>query len=257
MDVRELDHKESWVPKKWCFWTVVLEKTLESPLDCKEIQPVHPKGNQSWIFIGRSDVEAKPHYFGHLMWRPDSFEKTLMLGKIEGRRRKGQQRMRWHHWLNGHEFEQASGVGDGQRSMVCCSPWDHKQLDVTEWLSGTEGRPARLKIQVSIAISVLHLKSAGWASCRLETQAKFPCCNSEAEFLFYETWVFAFRPSTYWVRPTDTVKANLLNYGQLIVKVNHIQKYRHSNIYTSVWPNNYILTKWTHRINHYPGENSD
>ena len=89
----DLDYKESRVPKNWCFWPVVLEKTLESPLDCKEIKPVNPKGNQSWIFIGRTDVEAP--YFGHLMWRTDSLEKTLMLGKIEGRRRRGQQRMRW------------------------------------------------------------------------------------------------------------------------------------------------------------------
>ena len=90
----ELDYKESWMAKNWCFWTVVLEKTLESPLDCKEIQPVNPKGNQSWIFIGRTDVEAKLQYFGYLMWRADSFEKILMLGKIEGSRRRGRQRMR-------------------------------------------------------------------------------------------------------------------------------------------------------------------
>ena len=86
----ELDYKESWLLKNWCFWTMVLEKTLESPLDCKEIQPVHPKGNQSWIFIGK----LKLQYFGHLTQRTDSFEKTLNLGKIEGRRR-GWQRMRW------------------------------------------------------------------------------------------------------------------------------------------------------------------
>ena len=86
----ELDYKESWAPKNWCFWTVVLEKTLESPLDCKEIQPVHPKGDQSWVFIGRTDAEAE-----HLMRRADSFEKILMLGKIESRRRRGRQRMRW------------------------------------------------------------------------------------------------------------------------------------------------------------------
>ena len=94
----ELDYKESWVLKHWCFWTVVLEKTLESPLDCKEIQPVHSKRDQSWVFIGRADVEVKLQYFGHLMWRTDSLEKTLMLGKIEGGRRRGQQRKRW---LNG------------------------------------------------------------------------------------------------------------------------------------------------------------
>ena len=91
----ELDYKKSWAPKNWCSWTVVLEKTLESPLDCKEIQPVLPKGNQSWIFIGRTDAEAETPIFGRLMWRTDSFEKTLMLGKIEGGRRRGRQRMRW------------------------------------------------------------------------------------------------------------------------------------------------------------------
>ena len=91
----ELDHNEGWAWKNWCFWTVVLEKTLERPLDCKEIQLVNPKGDQSWIFTGKTDAEAELQYFGHLMWRADSFEKTLMLGKIEGRRRRGWQRMRW------------------------------------------------------------------------------------------------------------------------------------------------------------------
>ena len=91
----ELDHKESRALKNWCFWIVVLEKTFESPLDCKEIQLVHPKGNQSWMFIGRTDAEAEIEYFGHLMWRTVSLEKTLMLGKMEGRRRRGRQRMRW------------------------------------------------------------------------------------------------------------------------------------------------------------------
>ena len=92
----DLDYKEGWVQKNWCFWTVVLEKTLESPLDCKEIQPVHPKGDKSWVFIGRSDVELKLQYFGHLMQRADSFEKTLMLGKIEGGRRGDRG---WDGWM--------------------------------------------------------------------------------------------------------------------------------------------------------------
>ena len=91
----ELDHKESWALKNWCFWTVVLEKTLESSLVCKEIQPVNPKGNHSWIFIWRTDLKLKLQYFGYLMRRTDSFEKTLMLGKIEGGRRRGWWRMRW------------------------------------------------------------------------------------------------------------------------------------------------------------------
>ena len=90
-----LDYKESWAQKNWCFWTVVLEKCLKSALDSKEIKPVNPKGNQSWIFIGRTDMKLKLQYFGHLMGRADSLEKTLMMGKIEGRRRKGWQRMRW------------------------------------------------------------------------------------------------------------------------------------------------------------------
>ena len=92
VQIWELDYKESWVLKNWCFWNVVLEKTLESLLDFKEIKPVNPEGNQSWIFIGRNGVEAE--YFGHLMRRTNSLEQTQMLGKIEGRRRKGRQRMR-------------------------------------------------------------------------------------------------------------------------------------------------------------------
>ena len=94
MDV-ELDYKESWAQKNWCFWTVVLEKTLESPLDCKENQPVYPKGNQSCISLEGVMLKLKLQYFGHLMWRTDSLEKTLMLGNIEGGRRRGWQRMSW------------------------------------------------------------------------------------------------------------------------------------------------------------------
>ena len=91
----ELDYKEISAPKNWCFWTAVLEKTLESPLDCKEVKPVHPKGNQSWIFIRRTDAEAETQYFSHVMGRTDSLEKTLIGGKIEGRKRRRWQRMRW------------------------------------------------------------------------------------------------------------------------------------------------------------------
>ena len=89
----KLDYKENWVPKNWCFRTVV--KTLESSWDCKGIKPVNPKGNQSWIFIGRTDAKAETQYFGHLLWRTDSLKKSLELGKIEGKRRRGRQRMKW------------------------------------------------------------------------------------------------------------------------------------------------------------------
>ena len=122
----ELDHKEGWAPKNWCFWTVALEKTLESPLDCKEIEPVNPKGNQFWIFIGRTyaEVEAPilwpPHVNSQLIgkapdagkdWRQE--EKGMTENEMAG----------WHYWLNGHEFEQALGGGKGQGSLECFSPW--------------------------------------------------------------------------------------------------------------------------------------
>ena len=95
----EFDHKEIWVPKNWCFWTMVLEKTLESPLDCKEIKPVNPKGNQPWIVIGRTNAEAEYPILWPSVWKADLLEKTLMLGRIEGRRRRARQRMRWLHGI--------------------------------------------------------------------------------------------------------------------------------------------------------------
>ena len=128
----ELDHKEGWAPKNWWFWTVVLEKTLESPLDCK-IKPVNPKGNQYWIFIGRTDAEAP------ILWPPDVkswlIRKYLDAGKDCRQEEKGTtelEMVEWHHQLNGHEFEQAPGNGKGQGSPACCSPWGRKEPDITE-----------------------------------------------------------------------------------------------------------------------------
>ena len=121
--VWELDHEKSWAPKKWCFWTMVLKKTLEGPLDRKENKPVNPKGNQSWIFTVRSDAVAEAPKFGHLMWRTDSSEKNPDPGKDWRQEEKGtteDEMIGWYLWLNGHEFEQAPGVGDGLGSLVCC-----------------------------------------------------------------------------------------------------------------------------------------
>ena len=124
----ELDYKESWAPKSWCFWTVVLEKTLESPVDCKESKPVNPKGNQPWIFIGRTDTETP------ILWPPDA--KNWLIGKDSDAGKDWRQEetgmtedemVGWHPWLNGHEFEQALEDGEGQGSLACCSPWGHKE----------------------------------------------------------------------------------------------------------------------------------
>ena len=124
----ELNYKESWAPKNCCFWTVVLEKTVESPLDCKEINPVNPKGNQSWISVLEGlMLKVKLQYFGHLMQRADLFEKTTWKDwRWEEKGTTEDEMVGCCHQLNGHEFEQAPWVGDGQGSLVCCSPWGRR-----------------------------------------------------------------------------------------------------------------------------------
>jgi len=131
----ELDRIEGWAPKNWCFWTVVLEKTLESPLDCKEIKPVNSKGNQFWKFIGSTNAEAEVP----MLCLPDSkswvIGKDPHAGKDWRQEEKGMtedEMVGWHHWFNGHAFEQALGDGEGQGSLVCCSPWGRKDWT---WLS--------------------------------------------------------------------------------------------------------------------------
>ena len=137
MDIK-LDHKEDWELKNWCFWAVLLEKTLESPLDSKEIQPVHPKGNQSWVFIGRTDIEAETPIF----WPPDAKSWVIWkdpdAGRDWGQEEKGtteDEMVGWHHRLNEHEFGWTLGVGDGQGGLACCSSWGRKESNTTEQLS--------------------------------------------------------------------------------------------------------------------------
>ena len=134
----KLDCEESWALKNWCFWTVVLEKTLESPLGCKGIQPVQPRGDQSWVFFERTDAKAETPIF----WPPHA--KSWLIGKDSdagrdwGQEEKGtteDEMTGWYHWLNGHEFEWTPGVGDGQGGLACCDIWGQKELDRTERLS--------------------------------------------------------------------------------------------------------------------------
>ena len=139
----ELDCEEGWTLKNWCFWTVVLEKTLESPLDCKEIQPVHSEGDQSWVFFGRNDAKAETL----VLWPPDA--KSWFIGKdSDAGRDWGQEEKEtredemagWHHWLNGRESEWTQGVCDGQEGLACCNSWGRKESDTTERLNWTELR---------------------------------------------------------------------------------------------------------------------
>ena len=133
----ELDCEEGLAPKNWCFWTVVLEKTLESPLDFKEIQPVHSEGHQSWVFCGRSDAEAETP----VLWPPHA--KNWLIGKDSDAGRDWWQEEKgmtedemagWHHWLNGRESEWTLRVGEGQGGLACCDSWGRKESDTTEWL---------------------------------------------------------------------------------------------------------------------------
>ena len=137
----ELDYKKSWLLKNWCFCSVVLEKTRESLLYCKEIQPVHSKGNQSWVFFGRNDAEAETP----ILWPPHV--KSWLIGKDSdagrdwGQEEKGtteDEMAGWHHWLDGREFEWILGVGDGQGGLVCCTSWGRKESDMTKRLNWTE-----------------------------------------------------------------------------------------------------------------------
>ena len=197
----ELHHKEGWAQKNWCFWTVVLEKTPESPLDSKEIQPVHPKGNQSWIFIGRTDAEAETP----ILWPPDVKNwliwKDPDAGKDWRQEEKGtteDETVGWHHWLNTYELEQAPGDGEGQGSLVCCSPWDRRELDMIEWLNnnnswwywgsesacqcrGHEFKPWSARIPYTME-QLKHMSCSYWASVfQLLKSVSLELCSATRE----------------------------------------------------------------------------
>ena len=207
----ELDCEESWALRNWCFWTVVLEKTLEKPLDGKEIKSVNPKVNQSWIFIGRTDAEAE----APILWPPDA--KSWLIGKDlnagkdwgqEEKRTKEDEMAGWHHWLNGHEFDQAQGVGEGQGGLVCCL-WGRKKLDTTEqlnnWVLSVAPSPAAVPPSTRPGIwglspsnSTALLCEPGQVTSPFHTTSSFPwqetiaivcvCClflAAEIFFFFY------------------------------------------------------------------------
>ena len=128
----KLDHKKGWMLRNWCFWTGVLDKTLENPLDSKEIKLVNHKGNQPWTFIGKTDDEAPTLGPSDSKWWP--IGKDLDSGKDWGQEEKGvteDEMVGWHHWLSGHELEKTLGDGERQGSLACCSSWDHKESDTT------------------------------------------------------------------------------------------------------------------------------
>ena len=136
----KLNHKEGWTPKNWCFWTVVLEKTLVSSMDCKEIQIVHPKWNQCSQLLEGLMLKLKCQYFGHLM-QSQLIRKDPDAGKDWGQEEKGtteDEIVEWHHRLNAHEFEQALEADEGQGSLPCCSPLGHKVLNMTEWQNNSD-----------------------------------------------------------------------------------------------------------------------
>ena len=147
----ELDHKEGWALNKWYFWTVVLKKTLESPLDFKKIKSVNPKGNQPWIFFGRTDAEPETP----ILWPPDA--KCWLIGKDPDagkdcrQEEKGMtenQMVGWHHRLNGHEFNQTLGDGEGQETLACFSPWGHKESDMTERLNNNSSKQSLMWVDM-------------------------------------------------------------------------------------------------------------
>ena len=180
----ELDCEEGWTLKNWCFWTVVLEKTLESPLDCKEIQPVHSGGDQPWDFFGRNDAKAETP----VLWPPHA--KSWLIGKDSdagrdwGQEEKGtteDEMPGWHHWLDGHESEWTPEVGDGQGGLVCCNSWGRRESDTTEQLNWTETMTQVYSYTNGRIICAIMLFNGEFTIC----PSKSFCCHSV--FLNYHT----------------------------------------------------------------------
>ena len=203
----ELDCEESWVLKNWCFWTVVLEKTLSSPLDCKEIQPVHPKGNQSWIFIGRTDAEAETP----ILWPPHA--QSCLIGKDPdagrdwGQKEKGatgDEMAGWHHRLNAHECGWTPGVSDGQRGLECCDSWGCKESDMTARLNWT-------------ALKLSWILSVGFVFCHNDQIVIY---SSTKTRLFMETNFYC---NTWWKPPSLYflfITIFLIDLKNLVLEVN-------------------------------------
>ena len=211
----ELDYEESWVLKNWSFWTVVLEKTLESPLNCKEIQSVHSTGDQYWIFIGRTDAEAETP----IIWPPDA--KNWLVGKDSdagrdwGQEEKGMTEdeiVGWHHWLDGHESEQVPGVDDGQGSLVCCNPWCQKEWDTTEQLKwhvymgfpgGSDGKESASNLRDLGSILGLGRSPGGEQGSPLQ----YSCLENpvgQRSLAGYSPWGHKESDTTEWLRADDT-----------------------------------------------------
>ena len=194
----ELDCEESWAPKNWCFWTVMLEKTLESPLDCKEIQTVHSKGDQSWVFFGRNDAKAETL----ALWPPPA--KSWFIGKDSdagrdwGQEEKGTTEdgmAGWHHRLDGHEFVWIPGTGDGEGGLVCCNSWGHKELDMPERLKRTELTEGRSR--------GLCMVPTGWDLCWVLFLCLFflwLARVSEMVILSVDDWVLFLFCLFFWIR---------------------------------------------------------
>ena len=185
----ELEYKESWAPKNWCFWTVVLEKILESPLDYKEIQPVHPKGDQSWVFTGRTDVEAETP----ILWPPHA--KSWLIGKDPdaGKDWKQEEKgttenemVEWHHRLNGHGFGWTPGVGDGQGGLVCYGSWGRKELDMAEQLNWTDHFLVISRIQMKKRI----VKGRGKRTALVQKEECFLSVSEAVRCHILYIWLF-------------------------------------------------------------------